>query len=689
MEERSFFYRYCIVIPTSYPKSIQFLETVLKQNDFDIQSFEEKKKRYICLSQNNEKRMLEEAESLRLKKPKNTPLENEEILKTYLDQRIIDLEKNESFKANKANEFLPQDIYYDLYDIDKKNKDNNKRYGLGLFTENEMLAIEKSILENIPIEDVAKFSELISEEGKKDSNFLDNKLLQELSLKKNKKPLVDENSLFETLINYHIIVDHFPLHISNFAQSVNMKMLSLNTPYNLARSYLNDDVALYFAWTYHYTKFVSIPAIISLIIFLLAKIMKSKAEMLYMFYALGVTVWVQFFIIYWNRTESALKVEWNNDSKEYEKEDKRKEFVGEIKRSIITGKYELHYSHKKKFINYLVSCSVTFVFICIALLINVISLNLRALIPENRHQFLSMPRYKKYSNKKRIFESGSTASQLITPIKNIILTVLGIVFDKVNRLLTDFENHKSNAHYNNSYILKKFIFESINYFFDILYIAFALNDLNETTNTIKSFLYLNEVMRIAAETILPLLKNMIYMGAIKDKENEKRLIQGEKIDNNEVLRQSKFSKFNSFDEFYPLIQEFCFLTLFACCAPLTPVLLLLTNSLEIRSDITKICLVTRKPEVVKKKNIGAWKYIIEFIGIMSIFTNIMFCYLYNHTIGETKYSMLTFTLFEHLLIFFIVILRFFFPLTAYWVRIYKLRKTHRKNFDKGLKIKKA
>ena len=609
--------------------------------------------------------MLEEAESLKLKKPKNTPLEDEEILKTYLDQRIIDLEKNESFKANKANEFLPQNIYYDLYDIDKKNKDNNKRYGLGLFTENEMLAIEKSILENIPIEDVAKFSELISEEGKKDSNFLDNKLLQELSLKKNKKPLVDENSLFETLINYHIIVDHFPLHISNFAQSVNMKMLSLNTPYNLARSYLNDDVALYFAWTYHYTKFVSIPAIISLIIFLLAKIMKSKAEMLYMFYALGVTVWVQFFIIYWNRTESALKVEWNNDSKEYEKEDKRKEFVGEIKRSIITGKYELHYSHKKKFINYLVSCGVTFVFICIALLINVISLNLRALIPENRHKFLSMPRYKKYSNKKRIFESGSFASQLITPVKNIILTVLGIVFDKVNRLLTDFENHKSNAHYNNSYILKKFIFESINYFFDILYIAFALNDLNETTNTIKSFLYLNEVMRIVAETILPLLKNMIYMGAIKDKENEKRLIQGEKIDNNEILKQSKFSKFNSFDEFYPLIQEFCFLTLFACCAPLTPILLLLTNSLEIRSDITKICLVTRKPEAVKKKNIGAWKYIIEFIGIMSIFTNIMFCYLYNHTIGETKYSMLTFTLCEHLLIFFIVILRFFFPLTSY------------------------
>ena len=55
----------------------------------------------------------------------------------------------------------------------------------------------------------------------------------------------------------------------------------------------------------------------------------------------------------------------------------------------------------------------------------------------------------------------------------------------------------------------------------------------------------------------------------------------------------------------------------------------------------------------------------------------MFCYLYNKTIGKTKYTILTFTFLEHLLIFFIVILRFFFPLTAKWVRIYKLRKAHK------------
>ena len=169
--------RYCIVIYTSYPKITKYFESILKQNNFDIQSFEEKKNNYICISQNNEKRMLEEAQSLKLKKPSNS-LSNEEeaTLKTYLDQRIIDLEKNEYFKANKINEFFPENIYYDLYEIDKKNKENNKRYGFGLFTESEMLQIEKSILENIPIDDAAKFSELLTEEVKEDAS-IQNKLL--------------------------------------------------------------------------------------------------------------------------------------------------------------------------------------------------------------------------------------------------------------------------------------------------------------------------------------------------------------------------------------------------------------------------------------------------------------------------------------------------------------------------------
>ena len=156
MEERSFYYRYCIVIPTSYQKMYEYLEECLKANDFNIQTFNENKKRYICLGQKNEKKLLEQAEILKIKKPKNNP-EEKVSEDSLLDKHIIDLENKDYFKYKNYNEFLPNQEYNELYyDLNQNKKvEKNKRYGLGLFTESEMLYIEKSILENIPITDLA------------------------------------------------------------------------------------------------------------------------------------------------------------------------------------------------------------------------------------------------------------------------------------------------------------------------------------------------------------------------------------------------------------------------------------------------------------------------------------------------------------------------------------------------------
>ena len=665
MEERSFYYRYCIVIPSYFPKMFQYFEECLKSNDFSVQSFDDNRKKYICIGQKSEKRILEQAEILKIKKPKNNL--QKEPNESSLDKRITYLEQKEYFKYKNYIEYNPTKDYFDLYSDNSINKkdDNkiNKRYGLGLFTESEMLYIEKSLLENIPIIDIDKFKELLSQE------------------KKNKKYIINENSLFETLINCDIIFDHFPLHVSDLSNKLNKKIITakMKMPYNLLRSYLNDDIALYFCWIEYYTKFLIIPALFSFFIFLSAKYLsKRNTEILYILYAFGIIIWVQFFIVFWNRKESELKVIWDNDNLEYEKEDKRKEFIGEIKKSIITGKDELYYPEKKKIINYSISCCVTLLFISLAVFINIISLNLRNLIPEDRHKILSMPEFREYG-KQNI--GKVSLSKIIVPLKNIILGIFAGIFDKVNIFLTDYENHRSKNHYYNSYLIKKFIFESLNYFFDIFYISFALFDLNETTNTIKSYLYLNEILRLMTETIVPLIKNMIYIGTIQDKGNlnENRLILDKNIDKKEILKQAKFKTFNSYYEYYPLILEFCFMTLFASCVPLTPVLLFITNNIEMRSDYTKVCLITRRPEVVKKKSIGAWKYIIEFIGIMSIITNVMFCYLYNYTNGETKYSLISFTIWEHFIIFFIVLFRFFFPLSTNWVRIYKARKFYKRS----------
>ena len=113
MEERSFYYRYCIVIPNlKNNKMIEYLEECLKANDFNIQTFTEKNKIYICLGQKNEKKILEQAELLKIKKPKNNPekVPNDSLL----DKRILDLESKEYFKSKNYDKFLPNQEYESL-----------------------------------------------------------------------------------------------------------------------------------------------------------------------------------------------------------------------------------------------------------------------------------------------------------------------------------------------------------------------------------------------------------------------------------------------------------------------------------------------------------------------------------------------------------------------------------------------
>ena len=72
------------------------------------------------------------------------------------------------------------------------------------------------------------------------------------------------------IINCDIIFDHFPLHVSDLSNKLNKKIITakMKMPYNLLRSYLNDDIALYFCWIEYYTKFLIIPALFSYIMVL-------------------------------------------------------------------------------------------------------------------------------------------------------------------------------------------------------------------------------------------------------------------------------------------------------------------------------------------------------------------------------------------------------------------------------------
>ena len=168
----------------------------------------------------------------------------------------------------------------------------------------------------------------------------------------------------------------------------------------------------------------------------------------------------------------------------------------------------------------------------------------------------------------------------------------------------------------------------------------------------------------------------------KEKKNEegnyeKRFLLGYEIDKNEVLNQSGLGQFKSFSEYYSFIKDLCLLTVFASSAYLGPILVYLNNSFNIQGNLKRFSENKRRPEVYKKKNIGAWKYIIECIGIMSILTNIMFCYSYKNIFGENNY----FIFGEIIAVLIIILFRILFSSDYKWIKTYKSRQISDKKIN--------
>ena len=157
----------------------------------------------------------------------------------------------------------------------------------------------------------------------------------------------------------------------------------------------------------------------------------------------------------------------------------------------------------------------------------------------------------------------------------------------------------------------------------------------------------------------------------KEKENdEKKFLLGLKIDETEVIRQQQLSQFNSFSEYYPLIKDFCFMTLFASSAFLAPLLVHINNNIITQKSIKNFFEKRRRPEMNKLRNIYAWKYIIEGIVIMSLIINILYCNTFISSFKENNY----FIIGEIIVIFIIVAFRFLFSSYNNWGKIYNKRK---------------
>lgn len=188
---------------------------------------------------------------------------------------------------------------------------------------------------------------------------------------------------------------------------------------------------------------------------------------------------------------------------------------------------------------------------------------------------------------------------------------------------------------------------------------------------------------------------MTRKAAVRENTKDEFLV-GKKVDVSLIKHQHECSEVEIYDDYMELVIEFGFLTLFAESFILAPIAILILNKLEKYSDTTRFKVFVRRPEFVRKRNIGMWQYILQVQSIIAIFSNLSLTMMNTNDnpkiayirsflrMPDTKKLNFSFTFFalEHGVIIILVLLWTFMSPLKSWVKLFLARRDYKLKSNK-------
>ena len=254
---------------------------------------------------------------------------------------------------------------------------------------------------------------------------------------------------------------------------------------------------------------------------------------------------------------------------------------------------------------------------------------------------------------------GDNSSMLITvtaaSINLVFILVFNVVYDLTAIWITEKELHRTQTSYDDSLIVKIYVFQFINYYASIFYIAFVKGQfIGSPDNYNKWFGYRQEecqpggcfvelTIQLAiifcgkqfllaiVEYCIPLFWKLLnLMKMTKEQRKEKAT--------NLDFELVEYGQDSLFYEYLEMVIQYGFITIFVCAFPLAPLFALFNNILELRLDSKKILELHRRPTAQKVRSIGVWFDIMEAVGKISILTNASIIALTSEFIPKMVYS---------------------------------------------------
>ncbi|XP_037107964.1 anoctamin-10 [Syngnathus acus] len=185
-------------------------------------------------------------------------------------------------------------------------------------------------------------------------------------------------------------------------------------------------------------------------------------------------------------------------------------------------------------------------------------------------------------------------------------------YKKVKTSLQPLENHRLESSYQNHLVLKVLVFNFLNCFASLFYIAFIMQDLILLRQNLATLLITSQIINQFMEALVPYWLQRGY--------NKKMMMELPLIE--QVQLETDMSPYlGTFDDYLELFLLFGYVSLFSSVYPLAAVFVVLNNITEIYSDAFKMCNLFKRPFSDPAPNIGIWQLAFEAMSVIAIVTN--------------------------------------------------------------------
>ncbi|XP_012276230.1 anoctamin-8 isoform X2 [Orussus abietinus] len=307
--------------------------------------------------------------------------------------------------------------------------------------------------------------------------------------------LVEGQAIIPKCISSGIISQVFPLHelpALEKLQKTWVRAFLSPQPLDDICKYFGVKIAMYFAWLGHYTTALIVPAAVG-VIYWVGIIGRNQAveDVAYVLFSVFNVIWATVYLETWKRRGAELAYRWGTlDQRDDLLLEPRPLFRGTLESSPVTGRLEPTYPRwKRNAFRYFVTIPIIAVCLLFVFIVMILSFQ----IQDWWDAGLESKGY------------GFWLSYVPKVLLAIVITLMDEAYFKVAVWLNDLENYRLDTEYENHLIYKVALFQFVNSFLSLFYIAFYIQDQERLKEQLAALLIARQIIGNLKESAVPYL----------------------------------------------------------------------------------------------------------------------------------------------------------------------------------------